>query len=310
MLDYILVIIKLILMQIAYDTLLTKALLSGFILLFLIYYINRKKTKITIEDLGIQHGLDLIPFVTMFFGLYIFGLFYLRFCNFGKQLDLKELYNKFMIFITKQEISYIIITILFYILVITLFLIFFKLIFFNIKLNLFKLHIYIKSFFPLGFFEDTKYNTITQNYMFFYRRLSGIFSSLFRLIRKKTYIHILKKEYDHYKITKITQFLVKIRDKNALVILLLLIIYDIIFNNFVLTKMYYFMPIVFLYNLIKLIDHILSICQPFEEGVIASHLYFNIESINLDTFEIHYENNFEATLQDLKDIENKLNKEL
>jgi hypothetical protein len=42
MLDYILVIIKLIIIQIAYNNILTKALLSGFILLFLIYYINSK----------------------------------------------------------------------------------------------------------------------------------------------------------------------------------------------------------------------------------------------------------------------------
>ena len=311
MLDYILIILKLIIIQIAYDTLLTKALLSGFILLFLAYYINKEKNKITIEDLGIQHGIDLIPFVTMFFCLYIFGLFYLRFCNFGKQLDLKELYYKFKVFIFQQESSTSIITILFYILIIILLLLILNTIMKSIKLNLFKLHIYIKSFFPLGVFRDTIYNTITQNYMFlFYRRISGIFFSLYNKLLKNIYKYILKKELDYCRTDKFEMFLFQIRDKEALIILILVIIYDITFNNFVLTKMYYFMPVVFLYNLIILINKILSICEPFEEGVIASHLYFNIEKFNMDTFEIQYENNFEATLQDLKDIETKLNQEL
>lgn len=69
------------------------------------------------------------------------------------------------------------------------------------------------------------------------------------------------------------------------------------------------MPMVFLYNLIKLLDDIISLYEPFEEGLIVSHLYFDVKNFNIETSEILYMNDFEATIQDLKNIEIKLNKE-
>lgn len=73
--------------------------------------------------------------------------------------------------------------------------------------------------------------------------------------------------------------------------------------------MFYFLPIVFLYNLILLAFNILTLFDPDEENIIVSQLYFNVEYFNFETSEILYTNNIEATLQNLKDIEIKLNEE-
>lgn len=306
------ILIKTIAIQLNQNFLLTKVILICFFLFFLIilkYYSKKKKAEITIENLHINHISDNILFITLFFCLYILGMFYLRFCNFGKSLDLKEIFFNLISFFVYETINYIIITLLYNILFVIVIIIFIIKLMKSIKLNLFKIHIYIISCYPLGFFQITPYTKFTSKFEAFYTLFSGVFYYLYRNLLKIISKYILKKEYNYYNTNKITNYLYKIRDKNALFILIILIFYDIIFNNFVLTKMYYFIPIVFLYNLVKLINDIFSIYEPFEEGLIVSHLYFNVESLDIKTNNIVYVNNFEGTIQDLKNIEIKLNQE-
>lgn len=187
MIDYIYFLIKIVITQITQDTLPTKLILSFFFLFFLSTFKYYLKNKITIENLHITHISDFIPFITLFFSLYILGLFYLRFCNFGHALDLKEFYNKLIIFFVNEKINYIMITILYDILLLIIIIII--KVMKSIKLNPFKIHIYIISCFPLGFLQITPYTKITLKIQRFYFLLSNIFLSLC-LKLKKIYIYI------------------------------------------------------------------------------------------------------------------------
>lgn len=312
MIDYFYFFIKIVIIQIINNTLPTKLILSCVFLFFLgalKYYLKKTHTKFTIEDFHIIHISDIIPFILSFCCVYILGLLYLRFCNFGNVLDLIVLYDKLVLFFSKEKLNYIVITLSYNILFTIIFIVIIIKLMKSIKFHLFKIHIYILSYFPLGFLKITPYTKVTLKIQRLYLLLSNVFCVPYHKVSKYITIYILKQEYNCYKISGFETFLYKIRDKNALIVLILIIFYDIFVNNFVLTKMYFFLPIVFLCNLIKIIDNIISLLEPYEESVVVSHLYCGIKKFNIKTFEILYMNNIEVTIQELKNVEVKLNQE-
>lgn len=309
MFDHIQVLIKLLLFQIAFNSLLTRFLCCCFIILFLVvYYYYKPKNIFNIKSLKIHSWADIVPFLVLFSILYLGGICYLRYCSFGSSLDIKAKVTLFLGFIQQNAWNYILITLIFYILLIILFLMFLSAVSKSIKFNLYKIHIYIISKDPKGFNHDNFYDKFCRQFKKISISIEHILPKLYKTFLR-LYFKYIKKQTYKYKFTKTLAFFYKLSKFNALIILLFLTLYDIGVNNFVLTKIYYFLPIAFIYNFMVMLYDLTNMLEAADEVDLANFLYVEITEINLQG-EIYFANGCATVIEDLHSISNTLTEKL
>lgn len=268
---------------------------SGFLLLYIFYVLLKEKNVLTIETFRFN-WIDCLFFLIFYICVYLTFFLVLRFRQWGYMLDVKNIFNKLNHFCYTNETSYIVFTIVFCLLFITTILILFAKLRFIIKKNLMKIHFFIINKYPMLMFNETPYDKFRYKFYTWHDRFSLCFYNLYSFVSKNFIIHIKKEKLDHSKISKIEVLLIKYCKFNALFILVLLIIYDLIFNNFILTKFYFFIPFVFIYNMIFMFFNILTLMEKTNECIVACVLYYKI--IGTDENLIYFDNNVSFDLLD------------
>lgn len=289
-------IIKIIQAQIIFDNLLTRLICCAFMILFIIYYLNRgKKQSFSIYDYRLNWWGDLLRIIFLYVILYCGIISYVRLSRVGYMLNLKLVYNKLKNFFIMGSISDILITVLFWSLVLCMLLLFLVTLKKLIKINLLKIHFYIISKYPM--MEKTHYYYIQDILFKCDAFFIGIFRNMVRAFRKRLYEDFLNIPYDGLKRYPFEKFLGYLGEYNALIILIFLIVYDMIANDFIITKAYYFLPFVFFFSLLDLIVRIMHTYEPLHANIIACVLYIKEKEFREDA--TVYENNFVVSHENL-----------
>ena len=241
----------------------------------------------------LNHKFEAFLILSFYFLFYILGFLYLRFGYFGHFIDLVLVINYLkLFFITNNKLA-ILISFFFYISIFILLLLIFNLLKIIIYKHFLQLHFYIISKYPMDLTSNL-YNNIRRN--IFYKLMSKIKNVPVQYIRKVK--KLLGITVDEYNLTQYEFLFLNLQKFYALFILLLLILYDIIFNNFVLTKFYYFLPIAFLYSLLVYVDEFYTFTK-MEEYDIAC--YFYIEKVLETEDEVFYANGHSLNKKDFND---------
>ena len=171
--------------------------------------------------------------------IFVFGIFYMRYINIGRMLDLKVIYYKILqypYYINIINLIFVISLLLLYIFVIGTFLQ-------AVQRHFVKLHIYFQDRFRYSFYKAIlKFIVIT--YSKFYTKVSYLYKICYEKLRKQKISSDLVEE--RKLVEKRTDFILS---KIHYVIFGILILYDIIFNNWILFTIYNVLPYLFLYDI-------------------------------------------------------------
>jgi hypothetical protein len=241
----------------------------------------------------LNHKIEAFLILTCYFCFYILGFLYLRFGYFGHSIDLALVINYMKLFFIIKNNLAILISLLFFINLFILLLLIFNLLKTIIYKHFLQLHFYIISKYPMDLTTNL-YNNIRRN--IFYKLMSKIKNIPVQYIRKLK--KILGITVDESNLTQYEFLFLNLQKFYALFILLLLVLYDIIFNNFILTKFYYFLPIAFLYTLLVYVDQFYTFTK-MEEYDIAC--YFYIEKVLETEDEVFYANGHSLNKKDFNE---------
>jgi hypothetical protein len=227
-------------------------ILRLFILLIGLYYLKARRevtSNITLEDIKLTQPLSIIIAFVLTFITIISTLFFFRLNNLGKSIDLTQLYQGAKTYISTTPVLSLIGNSIYFIALLLL-LIYIILYIRNFIWNQYnKIHIYICN------------NKLYEEYIikrFWLVRFPGPFNRLkLKIMEEIWFIFLSETTYpdmDYYKYSKyankymyLDSYLLKLDKNLGLLLILLSIIYDMIFNNFILTKIYYIFPMAFLY---------------------------------------------------------------
>lgn len=104
----------------------------------------------------------------------------------------------------------------------------------------------------------------------------------------------------HYR-SSICQFIFNWNAYFGLFACILLVIYDIFFNNFVIHKLYYGLPFIFLYQLLQIM-HRFQVMLATEENIICCLLYHNLVHYNAQEKIYYFSNNYFFNQEDLNEV--------
>lgn len=247
------------------------------IMLFFKYY-NTIIKPLTIESLKTKIWFDLFFYVlTLFIYIFIYlvALFYFRFLSLGNTFDLKT-YTMLNLKKIKEVpltelFAHIFVFIVFFIVIIILFKICQRIIYRNIL----KLHFYIISKSKMHLLEQTIYDKIR------FKIFQKVYLKI--ILFPVKFLHFLKNfnktptklymmQHNAFDV-----FLASSYKFFGLFLAILFIVYDLIFNNFILHKIFYLLPFLLLYQLLLLfVDFIDQIFLKEDEYDIACYLFVEL----------------------------------
>lgn len=285
-------------MHIKMPNMITQAI-STIIFIIFVYYLNKYnkyycQMYMSLENLKIKSKYDVLICVIIYFLIYLIGVFLWRLTFISKKINLVIIVNKLKISLITMSYFNIFITLFFYISLMFSIIYIFKLIINIIYKHFLQLHFYIISKESMDVFKKTNYDKIRK--IFFYKIYLKITQAPIKFI--KTFNLLFNKNYNIKQINKIQYILNRLVNFYALIFLLILFLYDCIFNNFILTKIYYFLPIAFLYNIIISIERFFMQFTKITEFDIACYLY-KIKIFE-DKNKIIYDNGHELIKENFK----------
>ena len=229
--------------------------------------------------------------VLLFFScIFIGGIFYLRFFNINKQIDLKDYYvlcKKFFYDFNWIEIivnsSLILLLIILYISIIYKLTLYFK-------FHLIKRHIYLVGHTlwypslhynilrPCNIYTDIPYKikTIFENLYekYYYNKIqhSPFPDNFYSLADKERKLFLMQNpvipSLFFHKYKKISYFINILLTKGHYILLLFVIFYDITYNNFILTLIFYILPWTFFYEIFLRISYFVDVTWiPYDQAL-------------------------------------------
>jgi hypothetical protein len=287
--SYLILVFKIFLLLLSSDVIfLALKLIFGIGLIY--SYFKNKYTKdnkvnvISLESLKIKNYVYTITIVTLCTMSFITTVFVFKVLNIGKQINLKLVYVNLKEWLLLANFSFLIVNC---ILIIGLLLIMFPL-FAKVKGFVFyeflKIHLYFIGFKPyikLFNFVAGKKHYITQLLLW------KLFNSKWETLSKskaKTLYHYCSNIEEHL----------------ALILICISVIYDILFNGMVLSKIYYVFPLCYLYLMWRLLINF--ICKRAQWTDSDLHIYLYKTPSTVSEEGITYEDGSELSMDDLAEI--------
>lgn len=266
----------------------------------IVLYHNNSTYKITVQTLRINNIVIFCLITLLFCLIYIILFSYWRYLNLNKQLDLKIIIYKIYLILMNNNLfnNFIILsyTILFMIIM-----------YFSISIlrkyffiHFFKIHLYITYLTYQEDVDDDLYEKLQLNLLF----NNYIFSKIF-IYKPIKLLHKIIKKYDPTYSEDEHKFLFDIIYKFRLIehgiwfpkyLFTIFLIYDIIYNNMIITKIYYLLLILSLYYIFHQIINIMCFIYRKDCIRIYSYLYINTCHDILDENDIRRINNDLAKL--------------
>jgi hypothetical protein len=240
--------------------------------------------------------------------IFIVGILWLRFRNTERAIDLLYYYYEFKQIFALTSISNIILNLLLFICFIVLYIKLLSLLSKYVKFQLIKRHLRNSGY---DFYNYDMYVFITDYVIInnVYHFLSKNISLLFHYLGLKQYPENIRDDVDSkhfndkqlfelqivlYKYKRslekqIDQFLLFLLSKRNYLhqsILIMVIIYDIIFNHFILTHMFIILPYIFLYDIWVKFSKFISGLNTMADNILAYFLYGDLKQIGPKDFQI------------------------
>lgn len=238
-------------------------LIKLIIIITIIIYINKQRSKplktISLKDLKIINPVKAFIAITFCTLGIISTLFIFRLLNVGRSIDLKLVYQNILIVLSITNSIDLIINILLILCICLLTLQLLK------QLKDFIFYQFIKIYFYLMRFDN---NTL---FFDFILKIDHPLSSIINFVLKKIF-----KEDSHIR-SRLYKIVYFIETYLHIILIITCIIYDILFNNFILSKIYYVFPIAYLYILYRLFITF-SINKAFWlDNMLSTYLYGEIQ---------------------------------
>lgn len=295
--NYIFVIYKMGFLSLATTLVIPKIFVSIlFIILFVVINNNFKNnTKIKLNDLKIDSWLyTIVKTVSLIIILML--PFYLRILRVGNTLDIKFLLLQAKAFMFNNSWCTISVTIIFYIIIIFTVIYYILLLRKILFYHFLSLHIYLMNYFSTeDFFEISIYQQICNKLINIDCYIPDSLLDFITYIIAKVYYKMdlsnsFNQEYISFNISfasKINYYVYK--QYISLYLSLICILYDIFFNNMILVKIFYILPIIFVFYIFQKI----SIIVCFFEKADCLNLYelFTKNVINIQEDFIIFEDN-------------------
>lgn len=230
--------------------------------------------------------------VFIYISIFILLLFALRMYRIGFQLDLKPFYHFILFFVYQKEFLLSLITILFIVNFIFIFIIGIKYLKLVLELHILRQHLYlsyphnneyIKKFLP--FYYSRGYTNIYRLCLYIFKKFN--YYTLLQFIKFNLYKLISMVE--HYKffvkiLIKLEQIVLNfLKPKIMFIFLVLLILYDILFNDSILQTIYYILPYYFIFSLWYKLSLFLRVFHdPLLNEIIFDIYYKNAEILYLN----------------------------
>jgi hypothetical protein len=270
--------------------------ISFSIIVIIIFF--RKKTKYyEILDLKLTSWIMTICIIIIYFIIFVCSLFLFRLFNIGNTIDLKKLYALAKEFYNTNSFLLIMITVIFYISIILVIYLVSKNLRNTILLHFLKINFYIVNRNPIYQFRPHNWY---DNLRIFVR--INIYIPLYTFP-----ITVLRYIYPKLKFSTemyLRVVLATYRNFYGIFLVLFSILYDMLVNHMILTKIYFILPIVFIYQFLVTCNNFASLLTEEEEFIICCILYHKI-LIRTSTYTI-YDNNYQVEHDDVKLVETLL----
>jgi hypothetical protein len=302
--------IKIIILLLLNNIFIATILISLGLVIYLRFIFNKNRSYfIKIEDWHLTDTYIDIAIIIAYFIFYL-GLFmYWRINNIGKDVDLKmPLYNSYFYYLNSSYIKIIVI-----ILIITLMLLVITITFSYLRKYFFyhflKIHVYLITLdkTKLDFFSMSTYDKIQFKFLKLHAKITSFDSQLHKIFFKiyKKYNSSYKEEFIIFSVNLNAKFnLYTHFDYLPRYLFLFCIIYDVLINNMVLTKIYYISPLIFIYYIFKKTFDIISF---FEKSEAVEIYEFTSKNRKIENAEvIIFEDNTSLRLIEIENINNKL----
>jgi hypothetical protein len=288
--SYIIVVVKIFLLLLSNDLVFLLFKLCLGVSLISTYSIYRYKRDssinlISLEDLYIKNYLYTISMLTLCTTSVITTMFIYKTLNIGKKIDLKVVYANIKEWFMITDISILtincIVIVGFFLWMLTLITKIKYLIFYEFL----KIHLYL---IPFDYYYKF-YSVILINSHY-------VTSTLLRL----KIVNVKYKTLSIAKANKLLHYCHSIEEHLALIIIAISIIYDILVNGFVLTKIYYVFPVAYLYLIWRLLVRFITARARWIDSDLNIYLYKTPSSVSENS--IIYEDGSELSMEDLADI--------
>jgi hypothetical protein len=293
-----------------------------------LYIFRKKYFRVTIKDMQIKN-IYIVSFNLFLILLLVFSIFvYWRILNIGKILNLQKfLYNFSLILMTKNLFFSILLIIFFFVLfmlLIQIILLIQKFIFYY----LLKVHIYLMVYtLKDDYLEFSVYEKILQKlssiaiyYFWIPRKILKIFCYIFYfIIRKVIYKENSETFKEHFIVkkgkyqTEFEYFCDILEEKINFdyykshfntYMMLSFFLYDVFFNNLIITKIYYILPLIFCYYLLTKYLNIPIFIE--RADCIKVHYYLTKKIKTRTNTIIIFDDNTEVNIEDIKIINRKI----
>ena len=257
----------------------------------LIYkYFKNKYTKnnevniISLESLKIKNYVYTITVVTLCTISFITTVFAFKILNISKEIKLKVVYANLKEWLVLTDFSVLIINCILII---------------GLLLIMLPILTKIKNF---VFYEFLKIHL----YLIVFKRYQKVFNFIAAKIHYLTELLLWKlfkpqwKRLSKHKARRLHRYCSNIEEHLALILICISVIYDVLFNNMVLSKIYYFFPLCYLYLIWRLLVNFICKRAQWTDSDLHIYLYKTPHSVSEDG--IVYEDGSELSMNDLADI--------
>lgn len=253
-------------------------------ILFFLY-----KEKITIDDLKLNFDIKLLfLFIPIVLGINLL-VFLFRIRNYGNQVKLAEVFNKIKIFFLLTSYLQILMTIILLIMIIINIILFLLIVKKNTFLFFCKINFFVINYldeYPQR--KDSIYEIFKQKYTSFFYKIKKIPRSIFIIFFGQRYLNL-------------STFIGSIYQFYGIIILFIVFFYEVIFNNFTLSKFYLVIPFILGYQIGVSIYHFCNLTYDLEENIICNYLYDdNLLLLNKEIYVAS--NGYEFTTNELEEI--------
>lgn len=215
--------------------------------------------------------------LSAYIGIFFFGFLWLRFLNSNHSTDLSDYYKKFLKSLAELSLTMNIVNILLLICVIIIYIMSLSRISNYAKFHIIKRHLYHASsenynVYQLKILNFISKITIDRPFMYICNRISILFNYLRKYVYP-TYEILSLDEQDNlettcfFKLEKIlNKYIIRFLYKIHYIILIMVIIHDMYYHQYVLTHVFIILPWVFLYDIyVRISRFIQGLWYPFDE---------------------------------------------
>lgn len=307
---YLFFFLKIILLAFTTNNVIAKIFVSIIILglLFFISFLYKKHITINLAYLQVNNWPCMI-FITMIFSFILMLPFYFRYLRIGKTIDFSIIIYNLKIFLINNTWFTLLITFLFYIIIIISFLycllLLRKLFFYHFLC----LHLHLITYFSLedftkiSIYETICYNIISIDSYIIDKILNLISYILYRYKNYgKSYSSEGKLIYHMEFLSTINYYIYQ--KYISLYLIFIFIIFDLFFNQMILTKIFYILPVIYLFYIFQKMSVIICFFDKAECFLLLEFYTKPISSIN--KFRVNFKDNTCIEKKELNILNEKL----